>query len=601
MRKAPWIAALLLATPFALSAVEAVAWNDDCGSGRDSSAYEPVALRINMSCQGALNDCRGDGSGYGAGGDAYTFAATADDWIMLTFNPPYESDPYVGSYVAADMSVSGPGYYASSLTSGVSFLAGGTGTYRVEIDYIPRGGFSPAGPSIARSGHCFDDVYSLYVVVLANDRPAVSAVSIPDFVAYGSPVTLTVRATDPDANGREFGIDTGSGIVWAPATSYGGTGTHTFTQTFSQQTVVAFASRDARGAVGLLTRTMTAVDDDCGLGRDVVDEPRVVPFACHGSLGATSWDDADNFTFHAAYGPPRLLARLAPAPGFATGAARLVLRNATGALAGESATGLLFGDLGTISQDFRLEVNRESGSGAYQLDARRIGAPAPPVLYTTLSSASPHQGDPVTLDLVATDPNGLGVRFEVDWGEGAVERFPAAGFAPPSTSFRAQHTYRNALAASPTLLVRAINEEALAAERATAMGVAWHADCAKAPGADHGGTRPAASPEPPATCLGELGYTLSNNAVDGVDVFRIETHELPRLSVVLATSGGLDARIHLDYWALDRIEARRWDSNGGNPERIDIPAAPEGAFYVFVERISGRGSYTLTTENVPTL
>lgn len=597
-------ALLLLAAcvaPFLAAPAAAVPWNNDCGSNRDSTSGSPVVLRNNLNCQGAMNPC----SDYGTSGgwsygpaDFYTFEATRDDFITFRFNPPYGSDPYTGTFPVVEADVWGPGFSRGYLTDDTTFLAPETGTYHVELTYIARGGFSaPEAPGYHQP-NCTDDTYGIGVTVTANDRPVVSAITVPDYVVYGEPVDFSIRATDVDSNGLQFGINTGTGTRWqGPASGFVSAGTWTFQdEVLTRQTNVVFSASDMRGAVGSIVRTITAREDDCGLGRDVVTEPRVLPFACHATLWAPIGDHADNFTFPVDPSRPRLYASLAPAPNFATGEYRFVLRAPDGTEAANATTRSLLAPLG-IAGNWTLEVLRLAGSGSFDVAVRQVGPAAPPALSAAFSSLAVHQGDALTIDLAATDPNGLPTFTTVDWGDGTVDRFPATGLAASGTAFRATHVYHAVLAQAPLVTLRATNEEGLARETARTVAVAWHADCGLAPGQDRAGTRASATSPPPGTCVGEVGYTLPSGSADLSDMWRIRVTSPQAIELELQPDAGLTARIVVD-WYFAGLPVARFAASGASP-RLEIPAAAQGDWYVTVERQAGRGAYTLTTTVEP--
>ncbi|MBI4393012.1 MAG: hypothetical protein HY556_04330 [Euryarchaeota archaeon] len=566
----------------------------DC-DGTDSKEWQPQTLTPGRTCFAAHNNCDDK---Y----DYYRFTATPDDGVKLTVS-------YNG---ANGIWISGGGYYYYRVPGygpdGWSFVVpasgyGNTVTYTVEVGYTGNSYYYNDACTQCDdwSGYCYDIEqvydYDIRVDVTANTRPYPYFIgTLPSFAIYGEPTPFPMYATDSDSNGQKVGAsftDRGTSIDWVTKPVWG-YAAHTFSRNFTSSARVDIYAKDAIGAQDKVSHNLTVGENDCGLMRDVTVEARPMPFSCHATLWAPIADHGDAYTFDVAAGTERLYAGFSPFVSFAYSDARVKLTAPDGGVS-EGVDASLFVP-GPQEGSWRLDVDRLVGSGSYDLDVHGIGAAAPPQVVSALSPASPHQGETVTLSLTASDPNGLQSFFEIYWGDGVEERYPAIGTISNGSSVTRTHVY-NTPVLDPELKIRSTNDEGLFEVLLTPVPVVWHHDCGFS---TIGYDAPSSKAGPglktiPDSCVGDLGFNLPSGSVDSKDTynFTVPNGDARTRTLTLTTFDGLDARVYVEWWFLGGGPFASLQSSGGDSETIEMPILPPGNYYVYVERLSGQGQYLL--------
>ncbi|MCA1833966.1 MAG: hypothetical protein ABR548_03605 [Actinomycetota bacterium] len=592
----------------------AAAWDNDCGSGSDTGPSLRIPIPSGGSCSGSM-----DGEGYGWAGpgcsfvcamDGYSFDATIDDAVTISFGSPCSH------------------WFVSSVGGGTTtttFVAPSTGTFSVNI--TAESGFDGGGCSGSTS-------YSVGIRVIPNTRPSVSIVSAPATALPGDPTNFTIVATDPENNLKRDGVTVhpGSQTTWKTPDA---TGHATFTLSFGASSTLDFKADDVFGAVATpVTHAVTLVENDCGTGADVTLASEPFPFTCHGHLTPSLGDNQDSFTFTVPSGTDRVAAGLARTSGALS--RRLVLTSPTNVVY----TGLQNGNVYAPAETgtWQLNVDRistfvsgvDTSFGGYNLNVRAIGPLSAPSLTASVSKATPHWWEPLTLSFVGTDPNSLPMWYSVGWDDGTSQRVPASGLIGSDLAQVLTHEYSSASTGARAITVTVTSDDGTTASTSIPITVLAPDDrcgddttaAADAPESGSAFPYPKFEHEFAAQelwhCAGELGYTLAKSGTtvttDAKDMVRFAacyTNDrcgeidnvtgapfANKMRVTLRTGSTLGATVTLSIGTL--VNAFSATAPPGGVATIDLPLTqPVFYWYAAISPTSGAGTYTVDVELLP--
>ncbi|MBI4393897.1 MAG: hypothetical protein HY556_08905 [Euryarchaeota archaeon] len=370
-------------------------------------------------------DCY-DGLG-DAPADGQAFTGTCNAWLGtqgdLADKLLFETAP--GTRVTASVS-SGVGFNITSPEDVTrSPLAG------VFRDYSQSGGMyiinvDPAG------GYSRDYTITMGSIVAVKPTGAVSLVG-PSSATRGQSVSYVVRTDDLDTEDVDVTIDWGDGTAptafragWA--TNY--TRNHTYSGTGTYSITANGTSRLGRTLTGSLRTVDVVALPDCQGPGDAPAEGRSFTTSCKGYVGH---EDTEDLLLYAAPSGTHLRFNLTNATFEVTapdGSHPAVISNVAHDYASSAGTWTI-----------RVAPTNASGDFIYNVSVNATNAPAPTGVITGSFPAFWPVPAAMPVTFTAVDLDYEDVNLSVDWGDGVVQRVPAAGYSPSGSPLSPTHAY----------------------------------------------------------------------------------------------------------------------------------------------------------------
>ncbi len=207
-------------------------------------------------------------------------------------------------------------------------------------------------------------------------------------------------------------------------------------------------------------------------------------------------------------------------------------------------------------------------------DAPPSGVPAAPVVG--MSGLSCVAGTPFSITMTATDPDGDGIRYGIDWdADGTIDQFvPSSGYVSSGTAQTASRTY--AIAGAKTIRVLTQDNRG-----SISAFTAFSFDCAQASTTNDGSEDEVHSTFLPGTGLGGGAIGIGNDA-SSVSVADLSLRVIPSL-----VRAGQTARVH-------------WSSNG-SMVICSVSAPGGGSWNALQSRVGGEQSLPINRTTTYTL